>query len=1067
MRILACFSVMKVQNLVGLVWIIGLMIPGLADEIRATMPISAVVQEVNQNYKFERLDEVEKECGFVITQSIKLKTDSISSYTLKNELQFRNGDWKQDKGAAPLMPFDARNISSVSPNNSDFSSPLNLASFEIWSVGDLGHSGKTMNVYGLLELAVLSTGTLSDIPFGGASTFWLSPGRSHLVIQLEGIYTENEQNDGERVLCMLGNGLLPTRAAGSSVPWPGLHTSSSNYYEPTLSRDDKIMFLLRYPSNFTLTTREVRGELKSLNGAEEPLYFDKVSISSQLGAYANYQFGSESYVSKACKPYPCQDNSHEEHIAVYRGDHFCEFIQRFSWGDSFFIVPNWNCKGNVEFCSKLGPFTTGEHIRKMNGSFNSIKLIMQDVRCETGSEGNVSTARISAVLRTVLPFEDLLSAAQRSGLNGMALPAEGIWKSSAGQLCMVGCIGNLKTSAVECNSRISIYMPLSFSINQRRIVIGSVFSLDNATNPYYPLSFERVVHNSDLTHGIRLFYKYTKISLAGAFLERNQPFGFGNLIKKSFLKYPRKELVDERVSLSLLMEDLTLNIPALPDPIPNARFKRTMVRFQILSLDSFLENYRAINASVAGLTEQRNKTIHATEVTEQQLLINVSAELTLVGTLHTNTSTLFLEGLYDPIVGRMYLIGCRDVRASHFAFSEDQELEDGFDCLIEVEVQYPPTTSRWLANPSAKISIASQRNEDDLLYFQPVKLQTFPILYQRQLEDIVTHKGIEGILSILALSIMIACILSQLFYIKANLETVPFISIVMLGVQAVGYSIPLITGAEALFARVSSDSYESYNLKRYQILDYLIKVLVLAAFFLTLRLCQKVLKSRIRLLMRAPLEPRRVPNDKRVLQICLCVHTVGFLVILIVHSASASKRPFQSDSYLDSTGKFRRKHEWETELKEYVGLIQDFFLLPQIVGNILWQINGKPLRKFYYIGVTIVRLFPHIYDYITAPIANPYFSEQYEFVNPTMDFYSKFSDVSIPVVAAILAVVIFIQQRWSYVEIQEAFKLGKKSLLPLGSRVYERLPSRSFEAELVSGVNEAVAEGAQQKRSNI
>ncbi|CAN6442077.1 unnamed protein product [Victoria cruziana] len=1058
---------MKVQNLVELVWIIGLMIPGLAELYHETQQ-SPDFQNVNENYKFQRLDEVEKECGFVIAQSIKLKTDSDTPYTLKNDLQFRNGDWKQDKGAAPLMPFHARNISSDSPNSPDFSSPLNLASFWIRSVGDLGHYGKTMSLNGLLELAIISTGTLPDIPYTGASTFWVSPGQSHLMIQFEGIYTENEQNGGERVLCMLGNTLLPTRATGSSDPWPGLFTPSSTYHEPTLSRDDKIMLVLRYPFNFTLTTREVRGELKSSNGEEAPLYFDKISICSQLGAYANYQFGSETYVSKACKPYPYQDVSHEKDIAVYRGNSFCEFIQRFSWDASFFIVSNWNCKGGTEFCSKLGPFTTGEHIRKMNGSFSGIKLIMQDVRCEPGSEGNMSTARISAVLRVVLPFEDQLSAAQRSGLNGMVLSAEGIWKSSAGQLCMVGCIGNLKTSAIECNSRISIYMPLSFSINQRSVIIGSIFSLDNLSNPYYPLSFERVVHNSDLwgrfsSGHFHLFYRYSKISLAGAFMERNQPFGFGNLIKKSLLKYPKKELVDERVSLSLLIEDLTLNVPALPDRIPNSHFKRTTVQLQILSLDS-LESFWAVNSSVAELTGKRNKMIHATELTEQQLLVNVSAELSLTGTPYINTSTFFVEGLYDPIVGRMYLIGCRDVRALNLASSENQELEDGFDCLIEVEVQYPPTTSRWLVNPSAKISIASRRNEDELLYFQPIKLQTFPIMYRRQRDDILSRKGIEGILSILTLSTVIFCILSQLFYVKANIETVPFISMVMLAVQAVGYSIPLITGAEALFATLSSDSYESYMLKRYQTLDYLIKVLVLTAFLLTLRLCQKVWKSRIRLLMHAPpLEPIHVPSDKRVLHICLCIHTVGFLVVLIVHTVSASKRPLQSDSYLDSTGQLHRKHDWEPEVKEYVGLIQDFFLLPQIVGNILWQINGQPLRKFYYIGVTILRILPHIYDYITAPVSNPYFSEEYEFVNPTMDFYSKFGDIAIPVVAAILAAVVYIQQRWSYVEIQQTLKLRQKTLLPLGSRAYERLPSRSLEAELVSGVNEAVEDGAEPK----
>jgi len=63
------------------------------------------------------------------------------------------------------------------------------------------------------------------------------------------------------------------------------------------------------------------------------------------------------------------------------------------------------------------------------------------------------------------------------------------------------------------------------------------------------------------------------------------------------------------------------------------------------------------------------------------------------------------------------------------------------------------------------------------------------------------------------------------------------------------------------------------------------------------------------------------------------------------------------------------------QLEEHVGLVQDFFLLPQIIGNILWQINCKPLRKAYYVGITVVRLLPHVYDNVRAPVFNPYFSE--------------------------------------------------------------------------------------------
>lgn len=148
-----------------------------------------------------------------------------------------------------------------------------------------------------------------------------------------------------------------------------------------------------------------------------------------------------------------------------------------------------------------------------------------------------------------------------------------------------------------------------------------------------------------------------------------------------------------------------------------------------------------------------------------------------------------------------------------------------------------------------------------------------------------------------------------------------------------------------------------------------------------------------------------------------------------------------------------KQHEWQTQLKEYVSLVQDFFLLPQIVGNILWHIECKPLRKIYYIGVTVLQLLPHIYDYLRSLVFNPYFANEYEFANPGLDFYSKFGDIAIPVTAVVLAIMVFIQQRWNKLIVGWALRFNSSKITRLGSRMYEKLPSQTFEAELVSGVN--------------
>ncbi|XP_010249931.1 PREDICTED: uncharacterized protein LOC104592322 [Nelumbo nucifera] len=1025
------------------------------------------VGEPSVTYKYDRLDEVKRECKSIISSASELKPDDNRVYTIRNELSFLNGDWAQQEDGSPIIPFDDRDMPKSS---ADLISPLKLISFWVMDVNPVRTSKYTIAVSGLLFFGITRNGSFAYKPYlQGSPDFQMWPGHSQLAVSFQGVYTESEGKGGERVMCLLGTSMLPSRQPDSTDPWEWAKASGPYAYQPSFLQDDQILLVLHYPKTLTLSSRAIYGEMKSLNKKSSIKYFDTIHISSQLGPYANYEFGSEELISKTCNPYPYPDNLMDDGTDVYKGSDFCGILQRFTSREAFSVVPNWKCNNADEYCRKLGPFMSVKEINATDGGFKNVRLLMQDVRCE--AQGNGSSARVSAVFRAVPPFENQFTAVERTGLSNMTLSAEGIWSSSSGQLCMIGCIGVVGKSVDRCDSRICAYAPLVFSVKQRNAILGSISSINNRTGSYFPLSFEKIMQPSDLWDQFstsHLSYKYSKIKLAGAFLERSEPFNLGSVIKKSFLKFP--SLQDSEsflVSLSLLSEDLTLHVSAVPDPLSNLHPLRTTVQVDILSLGPLFGRYwPSQNYSTAGTEDFP---FHAkAESTERQMLLNVSAQLILDGKLYSNASLLFLEGLYDPHFGKMYLIGCRDVRASWKILFESHDLEAGLDCSIEVKIEYPPTTALWLINPTAKISIASQRTEDDPLYFGPINLQTLPILYRKQREDILSRRGVEGILRILTLSLAIACILSQLIYIRDKVDAVPYISLVMLGVQALGYSIPLITGAEALFKRMASEEYEkpSYDLDKNQwfhVIDYTVKLLVLVAFLLTLRLGQKVWKSRIRLLTRTPLEPRRVPSDKRVLFTSLVIHTIGFIIVLTVHAFNASQRPFRQQKYIDPSGNAHTLWEWETKLEEYVGLVQDFFLLPQIIGNFLWQIHCKPLRKVYYIGVTIVRLLPHVYDYIRTPVFNPYFSEEYEFVNPSLDFYSKFGDIAIPVTAVLLAIVVYIQQRWSYEKLSQTLNSGQCKLLPLGSRVYERLPSKSFEAELALGVNESVEPERDQK----
>jgi len=78
---------------------------------------------------------------------------------------------------------------------------------------------------------------------------------------------------------------------------------------------------------------------------------------------------------------------------------------------------------------------------------------------------------------------------------------------------------------------------------------------------------------------------------------------------------------------------------------------------------------------------------------------------------------LFLEGLYDCGTGTMFLIGCGKAQTG-------LHVEQGLDCLIETKVQYPPINSPSLQDSMVRVTISSQRNTDDPLYFDQMDFQT-------------------------------------------------------------------------------------------------------------------------------------------------------------------------------------------------------------------------------------------------------------------------------------------------------------------------------------------------------
>ncbi|CAA7403077.1 unnamed protein product [Spirodela intermedia] len=935
---------------------------------------------------YPRFLEVHRECASILS-SVKLDVSKADDIPTEMNL---NGEWAQNSSDAPLMPV----YMGSHYNSSGFPSTRFRAIFSaVVDVDGGGRSPTAMNLSGTLTLNILR-----DENWGQRNN-QTNERHSKLEIAFEGLYFESKEDGGERVMCLLGSANLPLRGDDPADPWNLKNDSDTRVDRIHPPKDEKIKLVVRVPMSSNLTRREIKGDMMSLHNKSTPGYFSKVQVAFRLADYSMraYKFESGNITAKACSPYPHPHKWLDDHIKVYKGPDFCNILHQLESYQSFTMLPNWICDSTNEDYRKMWPFQS----KDFNGthwSFGHVGFVMSEIQCklEGGPNGSDFFARAASLFKEVLPWELDSEAAHRTSLSRPIVSSEGFWNSSSGQLCMVACAG---ADPSRCNLRICLYVPTSFSITQRSTVIGSISSISKSGDPSnFSFSFGRAIGAYGLgtvSRASESSYEYTMTKQATNFLGRDGTTGRGGGIKKALLKYPR---MNEGVDLC---RDLMLSVSAFPVQGSGSRSAREFVIFKIFTLGSKFCDYDLYQPS----GNSPDKPAQAAAST-----LNVSAELEITRNPRNKSLVLSLEGLYSQATGKMYLVGCRVApvpRKTVCNITDWQHL----DCEIKVEIQYPPTTLRGLTMPTATVSIESNRPKDkDPLYFDPVKLQTSAIMYRSQSEEILSDRQVEVVLRISTLSIVAACILSQLLYVKQTSADAPYVSHVMLGIQALGYGLPLITGADALFTTLSQRHHASsyqYDLQRdgsFQIADFIVKSLVLTAFLLTLRLWQKVWESRIRL-------PTGVPSDKRVLVVCLILHAVGFLVILLTNPNTHLHEPTGTDIYNSSQSPSHGIKHWGARLEQYAGLMQDFFLLPQVVGNIIWQIKCRPLRKGYYLGITLIRLLPHAYDYARAPLMNAYFDQGYEFVDPDLGFYSRTGDVFIPLVGVLLAVVVYFQQR--------------------------------------------------------
>ncbi|XP_020198057.1 uncharacterized protein [Aegilops tauschii subsp. strangulata] len=342
------------------------------------------------------------------------------------------------------------------------------------------------------------------------------------------------------------------------------------------------------------------------------------------------------------------------------------------------------------------------------------------------------------------------------------------------------------------------------------------------------------------------------------------------------------------------------------------------------------------------------------------------------------------EGVYDPNRGILCMVGCKEHNGST-------------DCHTLVTVQFASLDSKAQGHGTGVIT--SLRDKTDRLFFEKVDFTSYG-MYSSQVFEAISRMDMESVLLLASTTLSCVFIILQILHTKRNPEAAAATSITMLTVVTMGYLAPLALNSEALFASRRSQYYDFYysTSRRLEMNEVMMRAPTLIAFVLQLRLLQLAWSGR----------RTSTVSERTVLWICLPLYALGGAFAAIIHGINA--RAMSGDPSMISTGEGPATI-WE-DLVSYAGLILDGFLLPQVILNAsLGKSRVGVISPWFYIGGTMVRVAPHVYDVVRAHVYTPSMHSSHLYASPRGDLFSIVWDVVIPCGAALLALLLFLQQR--------------------------------------------------------
>ncbi|TXG66977.1 hypothetical protein EZV62_008252 [Acer yangbiense] len=863
---------------------------------------------------------------------------------------FQNGYY--DGGDTILNP----NPSNYSVDNDQF------LSFETQHVFRTDHES-VFNVEGSLTLHFRNRNYWED-----AGSFY-SPRRSpksSTSFSLKGFWSEYT---GE--LCMVG--------------------TSSSY-----SREGKLLHLtavlqLSGVKNSTITSL-IRGTLRSLSSADDPNYFEPISV--LMFPQTNYQYTKDSNEFKN----ECSGDTNvakNSSLSLHLGRSICSVLE---YPINTFQLEYASDCNSSKTCNPFGD----------DVGFLPQLMSLNTIQCSLNGQS----------LRFLMEFPNSVNIGFYHPFNpNTTFVGEGTWDWKKNRLCVVACRflnrnSSLSNSQVgDCSIRMNLRFPAIWSIRNSTSISGQIWSNKSVNDIGY---FKRIAYRSTDNNMLGvpgLKYEYTEIDKV------RMSCSVKKHVKKSGENYPDGYSTEMRFDTSVRDSRGAVAWGYWsPISVGDQIFQWSSGSFMPLS--SSMPESSSLEANTSNskpLTISYKISLSPLYAERRTALFNVSSSG------YNRRVEIFAEGIYDAETGSLCMVGCR-----YLGLNNQTLKNDLMDCEIRVNLQFPSLNAKkdgvYITG-----SISSARKKSDPLHFETVSVSS-AAFYSGIERKSIWRMDMEILMVLISNTLACIFVVFQLLYVKRHPGVLPFISLLMLVVLTLGHMMLLLLNFEALFIR--SQNRQAVLLGSggwLEVHEVIVRIVTMVAFVLQFRLLQLSWSSRI---TDHNIQKASWIAEKKAWYVSLPLYLAGALISVFANLGRKNK---VDEIAMQSSRLVDIQFSLWGDLRSYAGLILDGFLFPQILLNIFQNSMEKVLSPLFYIGYTLIRLVPHAYDLYRAHNYVPNFDGSYIYADHKADFYSTAWDVSIPLGCILFAAILYFQQRF-----------GGRCFLPRRFReleVYEKVPA--------------------------